>query len=78
MRQVEGTCCRHAVVIGMEEQLINIAEAARLLGVCKATLRDWDKSGVLKPIRTPGNHRRYRLSDIHRVQEGKHFDVSGI
>lgn len=52
----------------MEDQLINIGEASKLLGVCQDTLRDWDKKGVLTPVRTAGKHRRYRLSDIRRYQ----------
>ena len=35
-----------------------------MLGVSKDTLRNWDKSDKLKSIRTEGNHRRYKLSDI--------------
>ena len=50
------------------EQHNGIEEASRLLGVCKGTLRDWDKQKFLVPVRTPGGHRRYRASDIARVQ----------
>lgn len=48
----------------MNQQILTIKEAADLLGVTTTTLRDWDKAGKLVPIRTQGNHRRYRLSDI--------------
>jgi len=49
-------------------RLIGIKEAAHLLGVHPATLRRWDKKGILKVIRV-GNRRevgdrRYRLQDI--------------
>ena len=46
------------------DKLINIKNAAEILGVSKETLRNWDKSGKLLSVRTYGNHRRYRLSDI--------------
>ena len=32
-----------------EEKFIRNAEAARILGVSPRTLRNWDKSGILKP-----------------------------
>ena len=30
-------------------KLVNISEAARILGVTTTTLRNWDKKGLLKP-----------------------------
>jgi excisionase family DNA binding protein len=54
----------------MEEQdeLITIGEAGRLLGVCQDTLRDWDRKGLFPAVRTAGNQRRFRLSEVKRVQ----------
>lgn len=34
------------------------------MGVHVDTLREWDKDGTLTPVKTPGNHRRYRIEDI--------------
>jgi putative resolvase len=48
--------------------LIDIAQAAQLLGVDKVTLRYWDKAGKLVPQRTAGGHRRYLMSDIKKLQ----------
>lgn len=45
-------------------KLITIKEASELLSVNPKTLRRWDKANVLKPVRTFGGHRRYKLSDI--------------
>ena len=53
------------------EQLINIKQAAQMLGVHKQTLREWDRSGKLRAVRTKGGHRRYRLSDIQKEMGGK-------
>jgi excisionase family DNA binding protein len=53
---------------GMAEVLISIAEAARLLGVHPNTLKAWEVAGKLKAIRTPGGHRRYKLSEIETMQ----------
>lgn len=43
---------------------LSIGEAARQLGVSADTLRRWDKEGRIEAIRTLGNQRRYRQSDI--------------
>ena len=51
------------------EELIGIKKAAQMLGVNPETLRNWDKNGQLKSVRTKGGHRRYKLSDIERLQE---------
>ena len=52
----------------MTEKLITVSEAADQLGVTKKTLQVWDKAGKLVALRTPGGHRRYRQSDIERLQ----------
>ena len=49
-----------------EQKLLSIGKAANILGVHIDTLREWDKEGKLKSIKTPGNHRRYRISDIEK------------
>ena len=44
-------------------QLCSIGELATILGVAVITLRRWHKAGSLLPAcRTPGGHRRYRLT----------------
>lgn len=48
----------------IEKKLLNIGETAQLLGVNVDTLREWDTSGALVPVRTPGGHRRYKISDL--------------
>ena len=52
----------------MTDNLIDISQAAQLLGVDKRTLQRWDKSDKIKPQRTPGGHRRYLMSDVKRLQ----------
>jgi predicted site-specific integrase-resolvase len=47
------------------ERLLSIQEVSIMLGVTVKTLKIWDNEGKLKSaIRTPGGHRRYKLSDI--------------
>lgn len=49
----------------MDEKLLTIGEAAKVLGVSIDTLRRWDKSGKLVAIRKEGGiHRYYRESDL--------------
>lgn len=38
------------------KKLVSISTAAE-------TLRDWDRNGTLVPVKTPGNHRRYKIED---------------
>lgn len=49
----------------MENELLNIGQAAELLGVSRDTLRRWDESGKLLAIRKEGGtHRYYREKDL--------------
>jgi len=50
------------------EKLITVTKAAYQLGVTKKTLQEWDRSGKLIALRTAGGHRRYRQSDIEKLQ----------
>ena len=58
------------------EKLLSIKKAADFIGVEAATLRRWEKEGVLKPTRTKGGHRRYVISDLEKHVEGKNADYS--
>jgi excisionase family DNA binding protein len=59
----------------MQNNLISIGEAAKLLGVSIDTLRRWDLSGRLTSIRgSSRGHRYYRQSDIEQYLQ----DISAI
>jgi putative resolvase len=51
----------------MSQKLVSIGKAADILGVHTDTLREWDKENKLVPVKTLGNHRRYRLADIESL-----------
>ena len=52
----------------MEGQSVTIREAAKMLGVSKLTLRNWDKSGKLLAYRHPiNNYRVYKIDDIKNL-----------
>lgn len=48
----------------MEKKNIRSKEAAKMLGVCKATLHRWETLGFIKSNRTPVGHRLYNLEDL--------------
>ena len=52
----------------MQEQLVGLNQACEMLGVTDVTIRTWDKEGKLKAVKTPGGHRRWRLSDLQAFQ----------
>lgn len=39
-------------------------EAMQILQVSEKTLRDWDKAGRIRTIRTPAGHRRYDIDSV--------------
>jgi len=47
--------------------MLSISQAASQIGVAPGTLRRWEKKGIIKPMRTPGNYRRYDLPSIHSI-----------
>ncbi|WCK53426.1 isochorismatase family protein [Aneurinibacillus sp. Ricciae_BoGa-3] len=62
----------------MYENLLNISEAAKLLGVSPSTLRRLEKNGViegygLKVMYTPGGQRRYILDELHQLYSDQGF-----
>jgi len=46
------------------DRLLTPAEVARIFRVDPKTVGRWAKKGLLHPIRTPGNTRRYRESEV--------------
>lgn len=50
------------------EEWIGIGQASRMLGVSVDTLRRWESADQVHPIRTQGNQRRYRRSDIEALR----------
>ncbi len=44
--------------------VLNLEEAARLLGVCPASVRRYTDRGLLAHHRTEGNQRRFHLADV--------------
>jgi excisionase family DNA binding protein len=55
---------REELIERLLDPILSINEAAVLCGVCPASIRRYTNRGVLKCFRTPGNQRRFRLSDV--------------
>lgn len=54
----------------MENKLVKIGEAAKILGTCVNTLRRWEASGELVPARkTLGGTRYYSVAELMNVGE---------
>ncbi|MDP2638464.1 MAG: MerR family transcriptional regulator, partial [Candidatus Levybacteria bacterium] len=54
----------------MNNRLYSIQEVADILGVSTKTLRRWDQRGLLVPVRTAGNQRRYTQNQIEDFRNG--------
>ena len=47
-----------------QEKYLRPEEVSKILQVSTRSLENWNNQGILKCIRTKGNHRRYLLSDV--------------
>jgi excisionase family DNA binding protein len=55
---------REELILRLLDPQLSLEEAARVLNVCPTTVRRYTNRGLLKQERTPGNHRRFRMSDV--------------
>jgi excisionase family DNA binding protein len=54
-----------------QDKYLRPEEASKLLKVTNQTLVNWDNKGKIKCTRTKGNHRRYLLSDIVKLNSSE-------
>mgnify|MGYP000089838236 CR=1 FL=1 len=52
-----------------QSEWVSLRQAADLLGVHPATVRNWADEGVIKSRRTAGGHRRFRKGDLLQYAE---------
>ena len=70
--------------ISKDEPIYSISGAAKLLGISIATLRVYEKEGLIIPFKTEGNQRHYSQVDLERVEciraaiNEKKISVNGI
>lgn len=60
---------RDELVERLLDPVLTLQETAILLDVCPTTVRRYTNRGVLNCFRTPGNQRRFRLSDVISFME---------
>jgi DNA-binding transcriptional MerR regulator len=63
----------------MDTDTFTISDLAREFDISSRSIRFYEEKGLISPQRTPGNQRRYTLSDKHRLKwilRGKRFGYS--
>jgi len=48
----------------MRDRFYSTAELARVCGVSISTIKRWTDAGLLRCVRTPGGHRKFRVQDV--------------
>ena len=61
-------------------RLLSIKDTASYLNVSQDTLRKWDKTDKLKPLKTAGGHRRYDTDTLDDFigKEGKQINYGDL
>jgi len=59
-----------------DDPILTTREAARLLGVAVSTAQVWMEGGALPTWKTPGGHRRVRLSAVHGLLRQREADAA--
>jgi len=52
-----------------DDAMLFVGEAADFVGVHADTLRRWEERGLIRAVRTPTNHRRFRVGDLRRLRD---------
>ncbi|MFF1571195.1 helix-turn-helix transcriptional regulator [Leifsonia sp. NPDC058292] len=60
------------------QPLYSMAVAAELVGLPPATLRLYERKGLLTPARTDGGTRRYSAGDIERMRRVSDLQDDGV
>ena len=61
-----------------DDPILTTRDAARLLGVAVSTAQVWMEGGALPTWKTPGGHRRVRLSEVHRLLRQREADAAAV
>jgi len=56
-------------------ELLTISKAAKKLGVHPNSLRNWEKQGLIKPVRLPSGQRRYSMDELNRLLQSGQLDA---
>jgi len=64
MSEVES---RQAAPAATGPEFLSRGEVAKLFGVSVSTVTRWARTGLLKAVRTPGGHYRFRAEETRRA-----------
>jgi predicted site-specific integrase-resolvase len=51
----------------MERKLLTVKKCNEIYGLSRMTLINYEKKGFIKPLRTPGGVRRYKVEGIEKL-----------
>lgn len=60
----------------MRDRFYSTTDLARVCGVSISTIKRWTDAGLLRCVRTPGGHRKYRVQDV--AEAARRLGLSGI
>lgn len=55
--------------IPQDEPVFAISVVSRMIGIHQQTLRSYERIGLVRPARSPGNTRLYSTRDVERLQQ---------
>ena len=58
-----------------QQGFFSINEAAKMVGVSPATIRNWEKNGLIKSKRRDNNYRVFDFKDIETLKAIQHYSV---
>lgn len=73
-----ATETREELIERLLDPHLSLQETAKVLDVCPTTVRRYTNRGLLAHYRTPGNQRRFRLSDVLAFMERQGIPAQGL
>jgi len=58
-----------------DDDLLRPGEVKARFGLSRITLINWEATGLLTALYTPGGHRRYRLGDLKRLVKPRNTEA---
>ena len=58
-----------------DNMTFTINQVAKMLGVVSATIRNWEKNGLITVKRSPSNYRIFTLDDIETLKKIKEYSI---
>ncbi len=60
----------------MTELYYSTADLSEMMQVGKSTIKRWTEEGKLRCFRTPGGHRKFKASEVHRFLTNYKYEIS--